>query len=80
MVERDSEPLAATVFGDQRAVVMRPLAEDDRAALLAILETGAAEAPVSCPILCILSLSRGLCKWRPSHYSSGKRPSKRIAS
>jgi len=52
MVERDSEPLAATVFGDQRAVVMRPLAEDDRVALLAILKTGAAEAPVSCPIMC----------------------------
>jgi RimJ/RimL family protein N-acetyltransferase len=35
MVERDSEPLAATVFGDQRAVVMRPLGEEDQAALLA---------------------------------------------
>jgi hypothetical protein len=32
--------------------VMRPLAEDDRVALLAILKTGAAEAPVSCPIMC----------------------------
>ena len=35
MVERDSEPLAATVFGDQRAVVIRPLGEEDQAALLA---------------------------------------------
>jgi len=35
MVERDSEPLAATVLGDQQAVVMRPLGEDDHAALLA---------------------------------------------
>lgn len=52
MVERDSEPLAATVFDDQRAVVMRRLAKDDRVALLAILKTGAAEAPVSCPIMC----------------------------
>jgi hypothetical protein len=39
------------VFGDQRAVVMRPLAEDDRVALLAILKTGAAEVPFSCPIM-----------------------------
>jgi len=57
MVEPDSEPLAAIVFGDQRAVVMRPLAEDDRVALLAILKTGAAEAPVSCPIMGSSSLS-----------------------
>jgi hypothetical protein len=35
MVERDGEPLAATVLGDQRAVVMRPLSEEDQAALLA---------------------------------------------
>jgi len=35
MVERDSEPLAATVLGDQRAVVIRPLGEEDQAALLA---------------------------------------------
>jgi len=48
----NGEPLAATVLGDERAVVMRPLAEDDRVALLAILKTGAAEAPVSYPILC----------------------------
>jgi hypothetical protein len=60
MVERDSEPLAATVFGDQRAVVMRPLAEDDRVALLAILKTGAAEAPVSCPIMWFIVTFRGL--------------------
>ena len=52
MVEREGEPLAATVFGDKRAVVMRPLAEDDRVARLAILKTGASAAPVSCPIMC----------------------------
>jgi len=59
MVERDSEPLAATVFGDQRAVVMRPLAEDDRASRLAMLKTGAAEAPVSCPIMWLTLTFRG---------------------
>ena len=59
MVERDSEPLAATVFGDQRAVVIRPLGEEDQAALLAILKTGAAEAPVSCPIMCGLTRETG---------------------
>ena len=52
MVERDSEPLAATVLGDKSAVVIRPLGEDDQVALLAILKTGAAEAPVSRPIMC----------------------------
>jgi RimJ/RimL family protein N-acetyltransferase len=35
MVEREGEPLAATVLGDDRAVVIRPLGEDDHAALLA---------------------------------------------
>lgn len=35
MVEREGEPLAATGPRDQRAVVMRPLGEEDQAALLA---------------------------------------------
>ena len=32
MVELGCEPLAATVLGDDRAVVIRPLGEDDHAA------------------------------------------------
>ena len=35
MVERDGKPLAATVLGDERALVIRPLGEEDQAALLA---------------------------------------------
>jgi len=42
MVEREGEPLAATVLGDDRTVVMRPLGEEDQAALLAF---GAALPP-----------------------------------
>jgi hypothetical protein len=38
MVELEGEPLAATVLGDDRAVVIRPLGEDDHATLLAFGE------------------------------------------
>jgi hypothetical protein len=56
MIEREGESLTATVLGDKPAVVMKPLAEDDQVALLAILKTGAAEVPVSCPIMCAIRL------------------------
>jgi hypothetical protein len=59
MIEREGESLAATVLGDKPAVVMKPLAEDDQVALLAILRTGAAEVPVSCPIMCVLATQVG---------------------
>ncbi len=35
MVERECEQLAATMLGDERALVIRPLGEEDQAALLA---------------------------------------------
>ena len=60
MVEREGESLTATVLGDKPAVVMKPLAEDDQVALLAILKTGAAEVPVSCPIMWFIVTFRGL--------------------
>jgi GNAT superfamily N-acetyltransferase len=42
MVERDGKPLAATVLGDEQILVIRPLGEEDQAALFAF---GAALPP-----------------------------------